>query len=1591
MFTLLALVAATVVAQDCVQKTEWPGEIQAMCGHLLYPSLKNSSYSEVIKREATIRALISGTGIMSTECELAMKTVACTADIIGCTTEKKPLQACSQHCENFMERCSAPIEAVRVDDSLNFPLLDCFKWNSPLSSCPAFERREPCLSVLHATMSTGSGVESAQSPCSIGVVSNSRDLINEAKTPSTESYQLQERELSYIIWPAAILLSIGCSLAFTSVINNNHHERGGQTFNLGERALSIRFCTQIISIILASGSCMIVFFVSTTQAEKDLKLSFSSARETQERTFITADESISKLSDKFLEQTALHTVTHVDRFLSIIETRHVQTMLPYTQVAATVANILQQNLLSMDSSLTTAHPFSVQVFSPDDSFTRIIHGSRASQFLGFTPPSGTTIAHIGFTNLNTIGAQTVRPATYDSNGVEVVAGVTSPNWVKVSSFTQKWFIVPAGQIQWSEPTVQLGHATLSVASTAYRNSVPLHTVMRYVTLEGISDTLKDKVQYNNERIVVVQNSSAALVIAASHGTLVREGKVASIYSINDPIVVSVVKGFLSVTNSTTISTVPLDSVHEVVDVYNETYFIKASMFRHSNLNGVAMAMVPLMEVKGSMIRNTLELRTLLDGELNRVRGNEKDSHRFLVLVSILLVFLALLLSLMASNATTTALMTMIVDLQDIAGLRLETAMKRQKNKPLSKLLEVRALQLGLRKTVWQLSEYRKYFPSAVMGMDTHGKDDEVDKEESLDGNDDIIDTAERRCTVHVVYISRNLEKRKLDNQDGLNSITKKSKSFEWHYTDPNHASLTSLQRECRMALGELVGEPLELSAVPSPDSDDEDDTVATTTYPLLHSSHLQDFLIQNPDEITIHVKKSGKANFLAPLTAFASVSGKIGLIIMVWNMYVDGDSMGLRLAPVQIVILVVGFTLNILWSFKLNRKANNIDEQMAEWTRYFQTETTLVMVLCGFNMQNILVLWSGLRIGKFLRFHAPMPRKVRHQAIRWSMFSLLVGDLLPLLVTMFYLSETDTWNEGITAQITITAQVVAILASSVKKFVVFCLVDDEKEEQEEKVAEEHRKAKARNARLVHAELTIIRVQLTAFNVMQNQLEAPDISKVLHAFYSVAMKSLRRHEGTVVSFSDGVLEGVFNYPKHSKDHEKLGCCAAAEIILAPLPEALHGVRQQHNWVQVSVVSDNFYKGNLGANGRRFFHYIGQGSQLSKALCRHCESIGARAVVGRSIADRLKNDVQHNEEFALRQIDLVSLPGFQSDVEVYQLLPLPRMAPDAFKLLEASRDVFAGVFHSVTGGGVFGEDPSAVLQAHLKTAHARGVRDTAAEILTQKINTGKVFPTILCECGSGDGRSVGTASLESMQSRSLMPTQSPSQSHQTMMIPEHGPMSPLSESSSLSPFVFPPVKDMGIGRRRGDTVMTNHTNHSVNTSMHKMMKSGSRYLNASVVKALLDDDGGEEEEEEEEDISETSSEIRTGVLVEIHGLTNGSSLEFNACKARVLRSAKAADQWVVHVLQTGTEVALPVKNLRIAAEDPSPEPLLASPVSPMTNASFSSIQTNKDRHSRVIATASTMLGLGSTPRRSPLLPPRRRRHPAKSTVASSVNLN
>ncbi len=197
------------------------------------------------------------------------------------------------------------------------------------------------------------------------------------------------------------------------------------------------------------------------------------------------------------------------------------------------------------------------------------------------------------------------------------------------------------------------------------------------------------------------------------------------------------------------------------------------------------------------------------------------------------------------------------------------------------------------------------------------------------------------------------------------------------------------------------------------------------------------------------------------------------------------------------------------------------------------------------------------------------------------------------------------------------------------------------------------------------ELTILFSDIRGFTSLSEHLSPEDLVKVLHDFLNPMSNIIIQHGGTIDKYIGDAIMALFGAPLDLPDHVPLACRTALDMVstLSELGRQWAAEGRPQIRVGVGINSGMAAVGNMGSD--RLFDYtaIGDNVNLASRLEGLNKHYGTDILLSEATAEKL------DENFILRQVDLVQVKGKTQPLEVYELLGEGTPDPDLAQFLEA----------------------------------------------------------------------------------------------------------------------------------------------------------------------------------------------------------------------------------------------------------------------------------------------------------------------------------
>ena len=196
------------------------------------------------------------------------------------------------------------------------------------------------------------------------------------------------------------------------------------------------------------------------------------------------------------------------------------------------------------------------------------------------------------------------------------------------------------------------------------------------------------------------------------------------------------------------------------------------------------------------------------------------------------------------------------------------------------------------------------------------------------------------------------------------------------------------------------------------------------------------------------------------------------------------------------------------------------------------------------------------------------------------------------------------------------------------------------------------------------EITLLFTDIRGFTTMSENLDPEALVKLLHDFLNPMSNIIINQGGTIDKYMGDAIMALFGAPLIQKDHPRLACRAALEMVASL--DALNRTWAEQGRpplkVGVGVNTGPVAVGNMGSE--RLFDYtaIGDNVNLASRLEGLNKYYATRILISDSTAKALENG------FILREIDMVRVKGKVQGVRIHELLGEGEPDPELVHFLE-----------------------------------------------------------------------------------------------------------------------------------------------------------------------------------------------------------------------------------------------------------------------------------------------------------------------------------
>ncbi len=182
------------------------------------------------------------------------------------------------------------------------------------------------------------------------------------------------------------------------------------------------------------------------------------------------------------------------------------------------------------------------------------------------------------------------------------------------------------------------------------------------------------------------------------------------------------------------------------------------------------------------------------------------------------------------------------------------------------------------------------------------------------------------------------------------------------------------------------------------------------------------------------------------------------------------------------------------------------------------------------------------------------------------------------------------------------------------------------------------------------DLTIFFCDIRDFTNMAERMDPEDLATTLHNFLNPMSKIVVKHGGTIDKFIGDAIMALYGAPLHFPDHARRACATAIDMIdtLKALDEEWVGQGRPALKIGIGINSGPVAVGNMGSDTLFDYTAIGDNVNLAARLEGLNKYYGTEIIISGSTAASL------DDQFVLRELDLVRVKGKQQQVAIFELM-------------------------------------------------------------------------------------------------------------------------------------------------------------------------------------------------------------------------------------------------------------------------------------------------------------------------------------------------
>jgi adenylate cyclase len=197
------------------------------------------------------------------------------------------------------------------------------------------------------------------------------------------------------------------------------------------------------------------------------------------------------------------------------------------------------------------------------------------------------------------------------------------------------------------------------------------------------------------------------------------------------------------------------------------------------------------------------------------------------------------------------------------------------------------------------------------------------------------------------------------------------------------------------------------------------------------------------------------------------------------------------------------------------------------------------------------------------------------------------------------------------------------------------------------------------------ELTIFFCDIRGFTSMSEKLEPEEVVNILHGFLNPMSKIVVKYGGTLDKFMGDAIMALYGAPLHYPDHAGMACKTALEMqeVLKSLSQGWENQGLPSLKIGVGINTGVVSVGNMGSDTLFDYTAIGDNVNLASRLEGLNKTYHTEIIISESTAQAL------DQNFVLRELDLVRVKGRNQPVAIFELLGLAPADADVAEFLQS----------------------------------------------------------------------------------------------------------------------------------------------------------------------------------------------------------------------------------------------------------------------------------------------------------------------------------